>query len=247
MSTFVAEHNRIYFGHIDATSLAEKIQFGPLKAPKVRFTNFGAGGFQEWKPGVLSGDYNLDLFQDHATGVLGDQLTLTTLRNSWPISTVPNPTGTEVAGDAAQFSRAIVGRYSPLAGANIGAAAKAVVAGKYDTPAIFGVLAHPKAARTADGNGTIIAFTGPTTSQRLYAVLHVFAYSGFTNVVFTIQSDDAVGFASPTTRLTFSTVTGTTSEFASVAGYGATETHHRCVWDVTGSGSVTFAIAIGVL
>jgi len=117
----------------------------------------------------------------------------------------------------------------------------------YDTAIVRALVAHPVAARTTDGNGTAVALAGPTASQRLYAALHVTAYSGLTNVVFKIQSDDASGMASATDRITFTTVSGLTSQFASVAGSFSSETHHRITWDVTGSGSVTFVAAFGVI
>jgi hypothetical protein len=117
----------------------------------------------------------------------------------------------------------------------------------YDTVTTRALVAHPSAARTADGTGTAVALTGPSATQRLYATLHVLAYTGFTNVVFKVQSDDSGAFSSATDRITFATVTGVTNEFASVAGSFSSETHMRAFWDVTGSGSVTFVMAFGVL
>ena len=245
MATFVNMHARAYLGHIDVTN-ADKVDFGTITVQAVPFTNFTSGGFTEMKPGLISGNFQVDAFQDFAADVMDDELNIPDLTANYPISVQPNPTGTETAGDAAWFSRGIRTMYDPLGGAK-GQAAKAVTGAVYDTAVVRGVVAHPKAARTSTGNGTIIALTGPTTSQKLYAALHVTAYSGLTNLIVTVQSDDGAGFGSATTRATFATVTGTTSEFLSVAGYGATETHHRIVYTISGSGSVTFAAFIGVL
>ena len=245
MATFVNMHARAYLGHIDVTN-SDKVDFGPFTREAVRFTNFGSGGFEEFKPGLGRGEFTVDAFQDFAADTMDDELGVAALGTQYPISVQPNPTGTETAGDAAWFSRGIITKYDPL-GAGVGQAAKAVLSSVFDTAIVRGVVAHPKAARTSTGNGTIIALTGPTTSQRLYCALHVTAYSGLTNLIVTVQSDDGAGFGSATTRATFTTVTGTTSEFISVAGYGATETHHRIVYTISGTGSVTFAAFIGVL
>jgi hypothetical protein len=245
MTTFVNLYARAYVGHIDVTN-SDKVAFGNITAVKVPFTNFGSGGFVENKPGLISGEFSVDAFQDFAADVMDDELGVSALGAQYPISVQPNPTGTETAGDAAWFTRGIITRYDPLGGAK-GDAAKALTGAVYDTAVIRGLCAHPKAARTSDGNGTAVALVGPTASQRLYAAIHVTAYSGFSSVVFKIQSDDAGGFGSATDRITLATVTGTTSEFASVAGSFSSETHHRVTWDVTGSGSVTFACFVGVL
>ena len=246
MATFVNMHARAFIGHIDVTN-ADKVDFGTVTVDAVPFTNFTSGGYTEMKPGLIRGNFMADAFQDFVADVMDDEIgPMLIAGGQHAISVAPNVSGTETAGDPAWFSRGILTTYDPL-GAAKGQAAKAIMNSVYDTAVIRGVVAHPKAAQTTTGNGTIIALTGPTTSQRLYCALHVTAYATLTNAVFTVQSDDGAGFASPTTRATFTTVTGVTSEFISVAGYGATETHHRCVYTLTGSGSVTFVLVIGVL
>jgi hypothetical protein len=75
----------------------------------------------------------------------------------------------------------------------------------------------------------------------------VTAYSGFDQIVFKVESDDGAGFGSATDRITFATVTGKTSEFASVVGAFSSETHHRITWAATGAGSCTFVAAFGVI
>jgi hypothetical protein len=245
VATVVNMHCRAFVGHIDVTN-ADKVDFGTISVDAVPFTNFGSGGFAEMKPGLMRGEFTVDAFQDFAVDVMDDELGVAALGTQYPISVQPNPTGSETAGDAAWFTRGIVTAYDPL-GAAKGEAAKAVLSSVYDTVAVRGYVGHPEAARTSTSTGTAVALTGPSSTQRLYAALHVTAYTGFTNVVFKVQSDDGAGFGSATDRITFATVTATTSEFASVAGSFSSETHHRFSWTVTGSGSVTFAGFFGVL
>lgn len=245
MATYVATNHRAYVAHLDATDSAT-LSFGPLVAAAVPFPSFADGGYLSHKPGLKSGAMSVEKYQDFAVDAWDEEISGLGLGAQFPVSAMPNTSGTETAGDPAWFTRGILTAYNPLMGA-VGEAAKGPISMVYDTVILRGVVSHPKAARTVTGNGTIIAFTGPTATQRLYSALHVHAYSGITNLVVTVQSDDGVGFGTPVTRLTHATVTGTTSEFLSVAGYGATETHHRVVYTITGAGSVTFTSFIAVL
>lgn len=246
MATFVGMYDRVHLGHIDLTSLTEQVNFGDLSAVAVSFTNFGAGGFQEMKPGLISGEFSATTFQDFALDTLDDELGVAGLGTQYPVSVDPCPTGTSTAGDTAYFSRGSIGGYNPMDGAK-GGAAKAMIKVPYDAALIRGQVAHPKAARTTTGTGTALVLTGPTAAQKLYLALHIFAYSGLTNVVFTVESDDNAGFTTPTTRITATTVTGVTSQFASLPGDLSTETYHRVKWTATGVGSVTFAAYLGVI
>lgn len=246
MTTFVNLYARAFIGAVDVTN-SDKVDFGTITVDAVPFTNFGSGGFTEMKPGLKHGDFTVDAFQDFDIGVMDDLLgPAALLTSNYPISVQPNPTGTETAGDPAYFSRGILTKYDPLGGAK-GQAAKAITGAVYDTAVIRGYAAHPEAARTSTGTGTAVALVGPTATQKLYGALHVTAYTGLTNVVFKIQSDDNSGFSSATDRITFGTVTAVGSEFASVAGSFSSETYHRISWTASGAGSVTFAGFFGVL
>lgn len=248
MGSYISTADQVFVGHLDLTSHANEIMFGPLERAMQTCTTFSDGGFVCVKPGLISGEAGVKGYQDFAADVLDDELSVAQLGSQYPVSWCPNDDGAAAAaGDPAWFSRGLVGLVNPL-----GAGAKGEMSGfeyrfPYDTAIVQGKVAAAKAAITADGNGTAVALTGPTASQSLYAAIHVTAYSGFTNVVFKIQSDDSSGMSSATDRITFTTVTGTTSEFASVAGNFSSETHHRITYDVTGSGSVTVFAVFGVI
>lgn len=246
MATFVALYSQVYLGHLDLTGKARELSFGPLKRDMVPSTTFGDGGYGTVLPGLISGEASITGNQDWAADVLDDEISIAQLGTQYAYSVVPNPTGTVAAGDTCWFTRGVLDQYAPMQGA-VGEIASFMDHLAYDTAIPQGYVAHPLTARTSTGTGTAVALTGPTASQKLYAALHVTAYSGFTNVVVKVQSDDSSGFSSATDRITFSTVTGTTNEFASVAGSFSSETHHRVSWTVTGSGSCTFFAAFGVL
>lgn len=103
----------------------------------------------------------------------------------------------------------------------------------------FGLSLADLAAVTASGNGTSLN-NGASSANGAAAHLHVSAFSGFTQVVFTVaDSADNSTFA---TVGTFATVTGTTSERLTIAG--TVRQYVRIAYTVTGTGSVTFQASI---
>lgn len=247
MAIYVALHDRVYVGALDLTAYTRSINFGPIQAEPKEITTFNDGGFPVMVPGLISGQVDVGLMADYAAGAPDEYFWATNaLGTQFPVSVAPNPAATDAAGDPAWFTRGITTQTTALGG-SVGNVAEESLQIVTDTAVIRGVVGHPKAARTTTGNGTTIAYTGPTSTQRLYAAFHVTAYSGITNVIFKVQSDDNGGMSSPTDRITSSTFTGIGSQFTSVAGYGATENQHRVTWTITGVGSVTFAAFFGVL
>lgn len=247
MATYVGLHNRVYLAHLDLSGNATAVDGGTLTRDMKPGTTFNDGGYTCVKPGLISGEGRVTFLQDWAADVIDDELSVGQLGTQYPFTVVPNPTGTVTAGDPAYIARGVLGSLNPGLGVK-GEMATGEFMLPFDTAAPQAKVLHPSAARTTTGNGTAVALTGPTASQTLYASLHVIAYSGLTNVVFKIQSDDSSGMASATDRITFTTVTAAgASEWKTVAGNFSTETHLRATWTVTGTGSITFVIAAGVI
>lgn len=102
----------------------------------------------------------------------------------------------------------------------------------------IGVLLHDLTARTTDGNGTAVDNAASSAGGGV-ASLHVTAFSGLTSNVITIQhSPDNSAWA---TLITFTTVTATTWERKTITG--TVDRYVRATWDVTGTGTNTFAVA----
>lgn len=245
MATFVGTADKVYLGAYSLTGYTRMVNFGDLTREMKDATTFNDGGYTSVLPGLIKGSAKITGNQDFTN--VDPNFNSSSLGTQFPLTVYPNPTGTVAAGDAAWLSRGVFAKLNPL-----GSGQKGEVAGfefdiDYDTVIAQGKVAAPNASITSTTNGTAVALTGPTASQSLYAALHVTAYSGLTNVVFTIESDDNSGFLSPTTRITFATVTALTSEWKSVAGNFSTETYHRVVATVTGTGSISFTCAFGVL
>jgi hypothetical protein len=119
-----------------------------------------------------------------------------------------------------------------------------------DTAAVRGYVGAPSAARSSTLTGTAVAQAGPSSTQNLYAALHVFATTGSPTLDVVVQSDDAVGFPSPTARITFAQATSAGGanwyQWGTPVGNFATETHLRVVGTYGGSGTITYAVFFGV-
>lgn len=118
-------------------------------------------------------------------------------------------------------------------------AVSATVTAMPDNGVDWGVMLHALTAETADSNGSSVDNAAATTNGTS-ANLHVTAYSGLTSIVIKIQSspDNSVW----TDYITFTTVTAATSERKTTTG--SVPRYLRALWDVTGTGSCTFALAV---
>jgi hypothetical protein len=106
-------------------------------------------------------------------------------------------------------------------------------------------------AKTATATGTAYQLGEVTAAQYLYAQLHVFAQSGTTPTLdVTVESDDAEGFSSPTTRITFAQIAGAsvpTAVWATPVAGAITDTWWRVKATIGGSDpSFTIAVAVGI-
>lgn len=111
-----------------------------------------------------------------------------------------------------------------------------------------GVLLEPGAtARTATFNGTATQHIAVPAGQSLYAALHVLAASGTVPTLdVVVQSDDAVGMASPTSRITFTQATATGYQWSSSAG-PITDDWFRVAVTIGGTApSFLFVVSIGI-
>lgn len=246
MAVFVGVHDRVFVGHLDLTDHTREVDFGTLTRAMQDSTTFADGGFTCVKPGLISGEAAVKGFQDFAADVLDDEINVAQLGSQYPVTVVPNATGTVAVSDPCWMSRGLIGAINPLTGAK-GEMGGFELGIPYDAAIVQAVVAAPKATVSATTTGADVALVGPTASQKIYAALHVTQFAGFTNEIFTLESDDNSGFTSATTRITFTTVTGTTSEFLSLAGDLSTETHWRIVATKTGTGTCTYAAFVGVI
>lgn len=173
------------------------------------------------------------------------------LRSKFAVAEVPNSFMAEggQAGELAWFFKSLLTEYTPVGG-DVGALhAFTFKAAASKSPLVRGQVMAAKTARTSSSNsGTPVQVGAVTAAQRVYAALHVFAVSG-TNPTLdvTVKSDDGVGFASPTTRITFAQLAAAGAEFKSAAG-AITDDFWRIDWTIGGTDpSFTFAVVLGIL
>lgn len=119
-------------------------------------------------------------------------------------------------------------------------AVKITLDGQPDDGVDWGVSLHDLGAETADANASSVDNTAGTANGGVGS-LHVTAYSGLTNAVLKVQhSTDNSAWSD---LITFTTVTGVTFQRSVVAAGTTVNRYLRCATDVTGTGSVTFAMA----
>ncbi|HET8641205.1 MAG TPA: hypothetical protein VFM37_04670, partial [Pseudonocardiaceae bacterium] len=113
-----------------------------------------------------------------------------------------------------------------------------------DVAVVRGQVAKTRASVAATGpTGAVLNLGQVQAGQFLYAALHLFGVG--TTITALIESDDAAGMATPSTRITFGPLT-TTGGFwgARVAG-PLTDTHYRLnITAITGSFDVACLIGI---
>ena len=150
-------------------------------------------------------------------------------------------------GSVTYFMRGIATQYTPIEGA-VGELAVSSLSGKSSTGKLVrGVRIHPPSAtRTTTGNGAAHLIGALSAAQTMFAALHVLERTGTISVTVKVQSDDNSGFTTPTDRITtFTAATARGYQWGSVAG-AVTDTYWRCVYTVTGSGSMRFALSAGI-
>lgn len=153
---------------------------------------------------------------------------------------------TAAVGSLAWLTSAMRGNYS-LGGA-VGDVApwSASLVGSW--PLVRGTLLHdPGTARTATGTGTATLYVAASSAQYVYSTLHVLSITGTTpSITVKIQSDNAVGMASPVDVLTFNAATVRGGQVLRTPG-PLTDTYYRVSYTISGTTpSVLFVAAVGV-
>lgn len=111
------------------------------------------------------------------------------------------------------------------------------LAGQTDGTTDYGVSLHDLTAETGSSSSTGYDQTVASTTAGGVAHLHVSAFSGFSQVIYTIE--DSANNTDWSTIGTFTTVTAATSQRLAIAG--TVRRYVRVTWAKTGTGSATFA------
>jgi hypothetical protein len=246
----ILKNVRLFTGGADLTSRGNKISLEPEYEQK-DVTTWG------------SVDANGDLWQDLIAGLGSGKLSASGFWEAGDSSKVDDDAwaglgGLDVwtvcpvdgnVGSPAYLAANLSGSYKVFGGP--GDVAPWESALTFSGPIARGPVLHPPGAvRTATGTGTIVdlSLTGTTfpAGRGLYASLHVLSVSGTTpSLTARVETAPTSGFASPTTRITFTPFTAIGGERRLVAG-PITDGFARVGFTISGtSPSFLFAVAVG--
>lgn len=152
----------------------------------------------------------------------------------------------DTVGSVSYFFNAVSGEYQ--VGETVGEVLPFSLGAGAQGNLVRGVLAHNarSTAETSTDVGTAIQLGAVSSTQKLYAVLHVLESngSGDQTLDVLVESDDNAGFTSGITRLTFTQATTTgTSEMLELDG-PLTDDYFRVSFTIAGSGSPSFKFVV---
>jgi len=241
MSTLIIRDQKVYYDGYDITGdlagLDLSVEIDALEA-----TTLGSSTRKNIA-GLESISLSLDGYWNGGDGEIDDVL-FGAVGSVKPV-TVAAVDGSD--GSLAYICRTMQAQYQP--GASVGDifSFSASSQGGGGDRIVRATILHPATARTASGNGTGRQLGAVSSSQKLYAVLHVLAVSGTTPTLdVEIESDTSSSFLAPTSRITFSQASAIGSEWASVDG-AITDDWWRITYTIAGtSPSFTFVVAAGI-
>lgn len=206
------------------------VSCGRELAPVTTLGNVGT----RWLPGLVIGQITLEGLYDPAAATLhSETMSVLGVDNGLLATVFP---GAQTIGLPAFFTTTDAENYSVQSTPT--EAVKISIDAMPDAGVDWGLSLHATGAETADANAASVDNTASSANGGA-AVLHVTAFSGLTNAVLKVQhsTDNSVW----NDLVTFTTVTGLTAERRTVTG--TVNRYIRCATDVTGTGSVTFAMA----
>jgi len=243
MGKFILTNVRLFTGAADLTGASNKLEISAEVEDK-ETTNFGSGGWKEFRGGLAATEISAEGQWEAGDPSMVDNERWAALGGLGPWTAAPD--GAAV-GALAYVTNALSGMYK--LGGEVGDVAPWTGEAKSSWPLVRGQIAHPPGtARTASGTGTGAQLGAVATGKQLYAALHVLSVAGTGTPTITveIESDDASGFPSAVSRITFASATAAGGQIARAAG-PITDTWFRPKWTISGtSPSFLFVVAFGI-
>lgn len=206
--------------------------------------NFAAKGYTVVVPGLSTATGSLSGWADYAAGGVSATFNGSTIGSQQAFTVVPTGSASAI-GDPAQFMRGRLNKLAMQVG-NVGDVTGFQMSVTGDYAGVDGYLLAPLTSRGAFTGTQVSGVPAVLASEQVFGVVHVTGAVG-TNLAWTIQSASTAdsGFASPTTRLTFATVSAVGWQMITIPG-PITDTRWRAVATV-GSSTFTSAVAFGVM
>jgi hypothetical protein len=241
-TTHVYKDVKLYSGAYDLTGASNSLTLG-YEFEEKDATVFN-DNVRHSMPGLAKVSFDFAGFgYSDGTDEVEDVLYARTTTTSVPMTFCP--TGDGAAASIAYFAETL--ELSQSYGGAIGEmypfSAKGVGQG---SPLVRGTILE-NAAKTTTGAGTARLLGAVTATQKLYGCLHVTAVSGTNPTLDVIvESDDAAGFSSGTTRLTFTQKTAVGSQFITPVAGPITDTYWRASVTIGGTDTPSFTIVLTV-
>lgn len=243
MAKFVLLDARLFAPGADLSGASNKIELTSEIEDK-ETTNYRSAGWKEVIGGLGSAEISAEGQWEAGDPSKVDDASWSTLGGIGPYTVCPNDS---VVGALAYVTSGMRTDYK--VGDTVGEVAPWSGSVKSSWPLVRGQIAHPPGtARTATGNGTVLNLGAITAGKRLYAAVHVLSAAGTTpSITLSVESDDAAGMTTPTTRLTFAAATAPGGQILRTDGTAITDTHYRVAWTVSGTTpSFMFAVSLGI-
>lgn len=242
MAKLVLLNSRAYANAVDLSGVANKAEIsGEYEVKDV--TTFGSAGNKEVLAGLGSAKVAMEGFWEAGDAMKVDNDAWANLGGAGPWTFCPVGVATS---DVAYFVRAVETGYD--LGGQVGDVAPFKAEAQSSWPLVRGQVALvPGTARTASGVGVSLQLGAVPAGKSLYAALHVISVSGTTpSATFRIESDNATGFPSAATVITFNAATAVGGQIARVVG-PTTDDWFRAAWTISGTTPSFLAIvALGI-
>lgn len=243
MSKQVLTDVRLFAVGADLSGASSKVELG-AEVEEKDVTNYRSGGYKELLGGIGSAEISGEGQWEAGDPSKVDDASWAQLGGVGPWTVCP---GDSTVGALAYFTNALRADYKLLDA--VGEVAPWTGTAKSSWPMVRGQIAHPPGtARTSSGSGTALNLGAVPAGKRLYAALHVLSVAGTTpSLTVAVESDDAVGMATPTTLLTFTAATAAGGQILRTSGAAITDPYFRVTWIAAGtSPSFMFAVSLGI-
>jgi hypothetical protein len=235
---------RLFAVGADLSGASNKIEIS-AEVEEKDATHYRSAGWKENLGGLKSSTIMGEGQWDAGDASLVDDASWAQIGGTGPWTVCP---ADATVGQLAYLTKALRSDYKLLGSVGDVAPWSGKAAGSW--PVARGQIAHPPGtARTATGTGTSVQLGALAAGQKLYAALHVLSVAGSSTPTITgrIESDDDTGFASATTRLTFTAATAISGEILRTDGSAITDDWWRIAWTISGSSpSFLFAASFGI-
>lgn len=228
MPTFVLTNARIVVGGYELSGQMNSVNLN-YQAEMKDDTVFGTAGTRSNKPGLKQVSLQGNIFWDATI----DEPRYDRIGAVREVFTVSNLGQT--VGDVGYICRGVDGSYNPLTG-EVGELVMAQLDMHSANTQLARSVVGATGTKIATGTGTGIQLGAVGANSRLYAALHAIdpVTGTLPTLDVTIESDDAIGFPSPTVRATFTQMTARGAQWTEVAG-PITDDWWRVVWTIGGT------------